>query len=353
MFPSDPRPPLRPPVARRWTQAGLLDFSAVTPVSDGRVVVLADTDALVALDAATGALRWRVESAPVDLVQTAHGIVYTTHGKRNEWIVAADWQGNELWRVDGGFSMGSGSLRAARDAEGDTLLALGFPSGPGSPLACRVYDARSGDLRLHFPNPGDLPHRVPRGWVYSARAAEGPRAGLYLVEEGSPATLHLLPHAHSVRTVAGSIVVVDTFEPGMSESRLLAVDSDGGALLWEGAGGPNLTLAADSPHLLATTFAPNGRIAAVLRDLTTGARLWQSEPIAGAQAASFASVALAADTALVTVPLHSLSLLDRATGRLLQRLETRSTLTFGPCLLPDGLVDVCLEEVRCYTAGHG
>jgi len=338
-----PRPSLRAPLRTRWTVdpgIGLLDL---TPVSLGGLAAVAGGPAVAGLQTADGEVVYRIDLAGdvVDLAATAQGPV-VLHGGDTDLLEAFSWTGERLWEQPAPHEMGLRSLRGLSDR----ILALGLPRTADAATVCTIFST-DGERLAEYPSPGDLPDLVPRGTVSSVRSQIPSQAGLFLYDFAERRLLRLLADSHYLRAVAGSIAVIDNYDDGVTEPRVTAMDTATGETLWKGPGGPNLAFDADQQQV-ASVVGRQGEFAATLRDLRSGVPAWRSDPIQGRSA----TVQLVDQTVLVFVDRARLLVFERATGRLVQTLNERSSVVYGACPTGAGLIDCCFDELRCWSGAE-
>ena len=311
-------------------------------------VVAGDGVASLALE--TGDTRWLypVDGSILDLCADDAGPIIAHARQEQTVLIALNWEGDVRWRIEAGIAMAGQSLLSL----GTHLLARGVHLTPRVRQVCRVIDAASGAIVAEHPVVGvGRLDAVLRGIVSSDHASGPEQTGLWLYDVGARQTVRLHDAPHDVRVVVDRIAVIDTFvmDNKPAHGELLAIDTTSGRLIWSAAGGPNLTLAADTHDVASVMAQADNSFVATLRELASGRVHWQSERILGREA----TVMLAADAVLVSVDGKQLLGFDRARGALIQTLDERSTLVYGACFARGGLVDVCGREVRFLRSRQG
>ena len=334
-----PPPKLAPPLALGWAVNPGIGLITLRPVGDGSVAVVA-AEGITSLDLADGRVRWhqRGPGDVLDLTATRAGPVAVHFDGRQAHLVALDWEGERLWQTAMDLALGGNSLRGL----GDRLLIQGVPLAPEGGPVCRVLAAATGDVLEEFGLDGDLPHRVPRGWVFTYIADDPAQISLDLLAIPEGQRVRLLRFAHDTRTVVGEVVVISRFPTADDPGRIAAVDTNREETLWTAQGGPNLVLGADGTHVANVAAADGQHLSMVLHALRSGEVDWHSAPVAG----TVATLMLAADAVLAEVDNLLLYVFERTTGALLQTIEEPSSLVSGAYVTASGLVDVCGHEVR-------
>lgn len=190
---------------------------------------------LVALDAATGAVRWRQKlGSPATGAPTFdNGIVYAVARDSSAWAVDAD-NGRVLWQLQGTPSV-SGMIGAASPAVTGSTVLLPFASGEVAAALKR------GGVRL---------------WSATVAGERRGRAYAGLSEiTGDP-------------VVAGDVTYI-----GNQSGRTIAIDSGSGERLWtakEGAYGPVLPVGG-------SVFLVSDEARLVRLDAATGETIWSVE----------------------------------------------------------------------------
>ena len=342
------RPPLlRPPVSQRWRADAGDGIVTRTPVTDGRVVVVAAGPEVIGYAVSDGAVLWRRSVAPsaAEIQAVDDGVVIAAGEIENTTLTAFSWDGDPLWTCRCGLSSGADRLRGA----GSKVLVVGVGPEPDDRSECQLRSAASANLENHFRDISDLPHLTPLGLVWSAGSDDPGDAGLFLTDATSGATTRLVDLPHTVRAIEGDIAVIDTFGAQARMSRLMAVGLGNHTVRWQAGGGGTLHLAIGGGQLACAEALDETRLAVTLRDLASGDVLWRATPVAGEATA----LLMSADCVVSSLDGVRTDLYDRGTGELVQSLEERSSLTLGGCLSPAGLVDVSVADVRCLTGVTG
>jgi outer membrane protein assembly factor BamB len=253
---ADAGPVVQPSQLWRVQAGGPCDTA---PVVVGDVVYVACGDGvLYALDAATGAERWRftVSKALVKLAAVA-GLVYVVDGGGTLYAIDAS-TGQERWRA---------ALAVGREpVVDDGLLVVGTAGD-----ALVGLDATTGQERWRFApeNMGGIHNPAlargvvyvgfGTGWLVAVDAATGGLRWRAEVEIGP------LSHAGTARVADGVVYLGDTSEAG----RLHAFDAETGAVLWTSdrtMGDPTVSGGLGFTGGVDTLYAV---------DVTTGAVHWQ------------------------------------------------------------------------------
>jgi outer membrane protein assembly factor BamB len=226
-----------------WDAPVQLDAVSRTGVTvDGDTAYLGDnTGTVVAIDVATGAVRWTADAGgflTTALAVSDGSVVATVQGDRTSrsHLVAFDaTDGSTSWDDE---MSGEALFASAPSISGDTIV-VGF-----SDRTVRAFDASDGterwSTRLNRPMfftgaPAFSPDAVvvadAFGQVYRLDPDTGERLWDFAINE---------PVTHSPVVVAGATVLVAT-----SAGRLAAIDLESGLLVWrsEGGSGPLRSLA--------------------------------------------------------------------------------------------------------------
>lgn len=337
--PSQQVPRIATPLKMRWHTDPGLGYMDLSPFSNGDIVVIAADRYVAGIALATGRTVWQQElpEQVIDLTTTRLGPVIIHNPTQ---MVAFDWNGQTLWRISTDHQMGAHSIRGINDQ----VFAVGVPIKQDARPRCILIDAQSGSITDNFPNDGDVPDRVPRGLLTSVRSRDPGLDGLFLYDIQDKQAVRLLNESTAVRAVAGSIAVIDTYDVGVVQSQLIAVNTDTGQKLWSSEGGPNMALAADNHQVVSVAARSAGHFTPILRDIHLGEPIWQSIQIEG----RYATLLLAEQAVLVFVDGERLYVLERSTGAITQLLDEPSTVVYGACLAKGHLIDICANEVRCY-----
>jgi hypothetical protein len=334
-------PPAAAPLAVQWTAETDLGPISAPLVGDEGVVVAAGEGGMTGLDARTGAVRWRLAAAGTvtDLTATDVGPVMTHFAGAGSTVVAADWQGEVVWSMPGGPSMGVRSLRGC----GDRLLAKGEAKTPERRLVYRLWRAADGSEAGVYPGEVALPFLTRHGLVYPVRSSDEAQAGLHLQTLDDRPPSRLLPDSHAVIGLRDDVVVFDTTDGPWEPSELVAYDLAARRELWRVAGGPVLSLALDAAAVGCARLVDVTIGTVALRDLRTGALLWETAP----QDMTDLTAGLLGGWLLAEVNAERLKVYDLGSGALLQELANETSLVLGPCLTPAGLYDADGAAVRC------
>ena len=277
-----------PPALRgawRWPAARPTDArsSASAPIIAGDVAVVVTVDQVVAVDAATGSLRWRLRRAPGALdapaVDLRTGTLVFSQGRppAGTSLIAVDLATrSQIWRFPP-----SGSL--AKPLSGAPVISDGMVFAGGSDGKAYAIDAVSGEQRWSFRTGGTaLPSPAAAdGMVYvvGQDLASG-RATLFGIDAATGKERWSYAPRGSVNASAPTVADGRVFE-GFGDRTVRAFDATDGTLEWTGRVlGPfspqnGLAYAAGAVYVLDATGAPTTAGATLYRfDSRTGTRAW-------------------------------------------------------------------------------
>jgi outer membrane protein assembly factor BamB len=229
---------ITPPLVTRWaTPIGGTPAAGTPVIDDGTVVVAVidrgagDGGGVVALDLATGAVRWRVATASpvVNAPAIADGIVVVA-ASQGEVIALELATGRERWRVD--LGLGVDGLQHA--LWGAPLVADGvvYAGVQGRFAAIRLATGEvmwSRDPAPAWPWLGS--RATPAIAGDEVIAAVNRTAGLlgFAIGDGAP---RVITGDHTIAINAAPVVVDHTIYVVNSSSDLTAIDARSGALIW-------------------------------------------------------------------------------------------------------------------------
>lgn len=334
-------PRLHPPVRERWRTRLPGGSVRRQPVTNGTMVAIAVHDRLTALDAATGQIAWtRRQSRSISEIQACGGGPVVTLREGEDLTLAAfGWDGQPLWRIGCGINGGDDCLRG----QGAYLIAVGQPTGPSTRQICQVRDAPSGRLILEFPCEGDPPELFGDRLIWSSREWGGGEGGLWAYGIATRTKHRLLDTGHGARAIDSGVAILETSDDDNRFGRMLAVDLETSAVLWEDAGGPNFSLSAADGLVASMVAADDTTAAMTLRDVRTGRRLWTAAPVT----ADYAVPLLAGDCVLATVDGKRLETYDRRDGALIDVRAKESGVVEGGILTQAGFVDIAGFDAIC------
>ncbi|OOY25381.1 quinoprotein [Thioclava sediminum] len=203
--------------------------------ANGTVYVTSDFAELVAIDAATGGIKWRqyfdagIGGAPT----VKNGVVYVVARDSSAWAIRAS-DGKEIWQVPGAPSA-SGMTGVSSPAVTDRMVIFPFSSG-----------FLSGVL---------------------------PQSGMQMWNSKVPGARPGVGYANIVDLTGDPVVVGDTVYAGSSAGKLAAFDVNSGERIWtatEGANSP-VQVAGGSIFLV----SDQGKI--VRLDSKTGDQIWSKD----------------------------------------------------------------------------
>ncbi len=278
-----------PPALRavwRWPGPRPTDTrsSASAPVVAGDLAIVVMLDQVVAVDAATGSVRWRLRRAPGTLdapaVDLGTGTLVFSQGRppAGTTVIAVDLATrSQIWRFPQ-----TGSI--AEPLSGAAVISDGAVFVGGSDGKLYAIDATSGEARWTFQTGGTaLPSPAAAdgmAYVVGQDVASG-RATLFGIDVATgKERWSYSPSPGSVNASAPTVADGQVFE-GFGDRTVRALDAKDGALEWTGhVLGPfspqnGLAYAAGAVYAVDATGAPTTIGATLYRfDAVTGARTW-------------------------------------------------------------------------------
>jgi outer membrane protein assembly factor BamB len=353
--------------ALRWsTAAGNADRVEGSPIigPDGVVYIGADNGAVVALDGATGNIRWAttVQKAGVDSTPAlgADGILYVGAGHAVVALNAAT--GAQQWRFETG-----GDVESAPSLTPDGTLYFGSDDA-------RVYalDAVDGALKWYFdfPDGADTdssPALGADGTVYIG----SDKGSLYAIN-GRDGTLNWVFQASGEISGAPAIgsdgtVYICSLNSAKTESVCYAIEKLNGSQRWAvthvSQSAPSAALGADGT-VFVSGVAPAGifeglpfeqRAVVWALDGFTGVQHWEQTLEPGSTGVTAVSIDGAgilyvqAERPLATGGIGKLSALDPVTGGVVWEFVTNGSSNSSPAIGADGTVYVGSDDGRVYA----
>jgi outer membrane protein assembly factor BamB len=315
-----------------WQYAANSPARVAPGVAEGMVFLSPDSDDFVALDAASGVVRWQTRAADGP-VAVAEGIVYMLSEDAMTLIARDTVTAEELWRVTPGSGWWSPLIS-------DGVLYYG-----GDPNLLVAYDARTGAVRWKSTQQGWASRSAALGngvlvvgtedrQVYGIDQATG--ATRRSVDVGGEGTLQ-------TPSILGSTAYVGYF--GDATNSFFALDLQTGQQIWrfDGVDGEGFWAPGAAGDLV---FVPSdgGRLYAL--DAATGQPRW-THTAGGAMKSAPAIVDgivyAAGDEGILLA-------LDAATGAEQWRFPLDGAVTFGPILV-DGVLYISTANGILYALG--
>lgn len=271
--------------------------------------------AVAALDAASGALRWRVDAGPLSAGVGSDGRLVAV-ATQSGMVVAYDAQGKELWRSQ------AASAVNVPPAVGDGIVAVRTTD-----YRIQAFDAATGKLRWNVQRPGPalaLRTSIRMLSVPNLLIAGMPNGRLMVIDaasgavrwEGSVSTSRGASDLERITDVVGEPVIVGPLLCGVSyQGRTTCFDvSQGGRAVWTQDVSSATGINTDGRRL----YLSDARDTVRALDLKDGHELWKQAALLNRHLGAPAPVGAAVAVGDYEGYVHFLS---RADGALMARLQ--------------------------------